>query len=94
MWTVVQFALLREGDYGAGFELLADCGFRRQRAPRPNDLRPYPAAVIADLSHDTAAITRAVFDRLAGAGLGPVAVMAATADVARAANSPQALAQA
>ncbi len=93
MWTVVQFALLREGDYGAGFERLAELGLREHRAPRPHDLRPYPAAVVGDLPHDGSWITRAVFERLAAAGLAPIAVMASAADVAQAANSPQALAQ-
>lgn len=93
MWTIVQFALLREGDYAAGFDLLADHGLRRHRTPRPSDLRPYPAAVVADLPQDAAVITRTVFERLSAAGLAPVAVMASVAEVAHAANSPPALAQ-
>jgi hypothetical protein len=94
MWTVVRFALLREGDYRAAFELLAEDGLQPLRAPRRNDLRPYPGAVVADLAADSAPVTRAVFERLAAAGLAPVAVMACAVDLTSAANSPRALAQA
>jgi hypothetical protein len=94
MWTVVRFALLRERDYRAAFDLLAGEGLQPLRAPRPRDLRPYPGAVVGDLPHDSAQLTRAVFERLAAAGLAPVAVMACAVDLARAANSPRALAQA
>jgi hypothetical protein len=94
MWTVVQFALLRERDYRVAFDVLASCGFRAHRMPSRGDVRAYPAAVVADLAGDTASITRAAFERLAIAGLCPVAVMASSADVGCAANSPHALAQA
>jgi hypothetical protein len=94
LWTIVRFGLLRQGDYRAAFRVLAAEGFQPLRVPRPGDPRPYPAAAAADLSADPAAITRAVFERLAAAGVAPVAVMACAADVARAANSPAALAQA
>jgi hypothetical protein len=94
MWTIVRFALLRERDYRAAFGVLAEQGLHPLRVPRRDDLRPYPAAVVADLSADSAAITRAVFERLAAAGVAPVAVMACAVDLTRAANSPRALAQA
>jgi hypothetical protein len=94
MWTIVRFALLREGDYRAALDLLAQHGLQPLRAPPRRDRGAYPAAVVAHLSADPAAISRAVFERLAAAGVAPLAVMACAADVADAANSPRALAQA
>jgi hypothetical protein len=94
MWIVVRFALLRAGDYALGLEVLEGSGLRRHRSPGPRDLAPYPAAVVGNLSLDPAVVTRAVFERLASAGLAPVAVMAAPLDVSQAANSPRALAHA
>jgi hypothetical protein len=94
MWTIVRFALLREGDYRAAFGVLEDEGLQPLRVPRRGDLRPYPAAVVADLTADSAVISRAVFERLAAAGVAPVAVTACAIDLTRAANAPRALAQA
>lgn len=94
MWTIVQFALLREGDYRAAFDLLGPAGFKLHRAPDHGEPEAFPAAVAAETFHDPAVITRAVFEELHGAGLAPVAVAACHAAAGRPGLSAPALARA
>jgi len=94
MWTIVRFALRREKDYRAAFEILGRAGFLPHRRPGAADEGPFPAAVVADVFQDPAVITRAVFEGLDEAGLLPVAVAASHVDVAGVAPAPRALAQA
>jgi hypothetical protein len=83
MWTIVRFALLREGDYRPAFEILAHAGFQLHRTPDAAEGEAFPGAVVADLFQDPAVISRAVFDGLHEAGLGPMGVSAAHVDFAR-----------
>lgn len=91
MWTVIQFAL-RSADYRTAFELLAGAGFAPHRRPAGDPGASFPAAVVQDLFQDPAVVTRAVFEALDEAGLGPVAVAAAHVDVGGRARSRTALA--
>jgi hypothetical protein len=84
MWTIVRFGLLADGDYRAAFDLLAHAGFQLHRTPAEQGRGPFPAAVVADLFQDPVVVSRAVFDGLHEAGLGPVGVSAAHVDVGRA----------
>lgn len=93
MWTIVQFALRRDDDYDPAFEILANAGFQPHRKPERVAEDPFPAAVVGDVFHDPAVITRAVFGGLYEAGLLPVAVAACHVDVAGAAAAPRALAR-
>jgi hypothetical protein len=90
MWTVVQFSL-RSPDYRTAFALLAGAGFAPHRRPAASD-GAFPAAVVRDLFQDPAVVTRAVFEALDQAGLGPVAVSAAHVDVNRTAHGGTVLA--
>jgi hypothetical protein len=93
MWTIVKFALQRDVDYRAAFDLLAPAGFRLHRKPREDVREVFPAAVVAPLDgRDTAVVTRAVFEGLLEAGLHPVAVAACHLDAARPALVPAVLA--
>jgi hypothetical protein len=94
MWTFVRFELRDSGDYTAAFGLLAGAGFRLERVPAPVAPGPLPAAVALDRLAETAAVTRAVFDALHGAGLAPVGVAATHAAAVRAACGRAALARA
>jgi hypothetical protein len=91
MWTVVQFSL-RSPDYRTAFALLAGAGFAPHRRPAAASDGAFPAAVVRDLFQDPAVVTRAVFEALDQAGLGPVAVSAAHVDVNRTARGGPALA--
>jgi hypothetical protein len=78
MWTIFRFAL-SDADpraYEEAYEILEGAGF--SRAPDPvagrRGVAPFPAAVMADVRQDTAAVTRAIFDRLGEARLRPLAV--------------------
>ncbi|HEX9398786.1 MAG TPA: hypothetical protein VF912_01655 [Anaeromyxobacter sp.] len=93
MWTIVRFALRRDPDYRAGFDLLAHAGFQPHRTPGAEPEDAFPAAVVADLFQDPAVVTRAVFEALHEAGLRPVGVAAAHVDVARAHRGAAALAR-
>ena len=93
MWTIVRFALRRDLDYRPAFDLLAGAGFQPHRTPGAGGEDAFPAAVVADLFQDPAVVTRAIFEGLFEAGLGPVAVAAAHADVGRARAASGALAQ-
>jgi hypothetical protein len=83
MWTIVRFALNREGDYRPAFEILAHAGFQLHRTPDAAEGEAFPAAVVADLLQDPAVVSRAVFGGLHEAGLCPVGVSALHVDVAR-----------
>jgi hypothetical protein len=76
MWTVLRFALERPCDYPRALELLAHAGFRAHRVPdlAAAALEPLPAAAVADVLQDPAVISRAVFEALQEARLGPVVV--------------------
>jgi hypothetical protein len=89
MWTIVRFGLRSDGDYRAAFDLLAHAGLQPHRSPDAAGAEPFPAAVVADLFQDPAVVSRAVFDGLHDAGLGPVAVCAAHVDVSRRLTSPR-----
>jgi hypothetical protein len=79
MWTIFRFAL-SDADpraYEEAYEILEGAGF--SRAPEeplegPRGDPPFPAAVMADVRQGTAAVTRAIFDRLGEARLRPLAV--------------------
>lgn len=92
MWTIVRFALRRDPDYRAAFELLSAAGFQPHRTPGASGGDAFPAAVVADLFQDPAVVTRAVFEGLHEAGLLPVGVTAAHVDVGRAPCVARALA--
>lgn len=94
MWTLVRFELRDPGDYAAAFGLLAGAGFRLERTPAALAPGPLPAAVALDRLAETAAVTRAVFDALHGAGLAPVGVAATSAAHARPRRPRAALARA
>lgn len=82
MWTIVRFGLRAGGDYRAAFELLAPAGFLPHQGPGESEPGPFPASLAADTSQDPAAVTRAVFEGLARAGLGPIGVAACHAGAA------------
>jgi hypothetical protein len=94
MWTLVRFSLRHGGDYRAAFDLLAPAGFRLYRRPEDGGAGPFPAAVVSDAFQDPAAITRAVFEGLVGAGLAPVGVSACRVGVPLAEAPRRALARA
>jgi hypothetical protein len=94
MWTIVNFALQRDADYRAAFDLLAPAGFRPHRKPSEGEQDAFPAAVVAELFQDPAVITRAVFEGLHDAGLRPVGVTACHVEVARPPRAPRPLARA
>jgi hypothetical protein len=82
MWTVIRFALssAEPGRYRAAFELLGRSGFQPHR--RPGEAREVlPASVVADLFQDPAVVSRAIFEALAEARLGPVMVTGSHVDV-------------
>ncbi len=83
MLTFVRFELREPGDYASAFDLLAAAGFRQQRVPTAAAPEPLPAAVALDRLAETAAVTRAVFEALHAAGLGPVGVAATHSAAAR-----------
>jgi hypothetical protein len=83
MWTIVRFALPRKGDYRTAFQILAHAGFQLHRTPDEAEDEALPASVVADLFQDPAVVSRAVFEGLHEAGLGPVGVGALHADLAR-----------
>lgn len=91
MWTIVRFALRRDGDYRAAFELLARAGFRPHRRPEAGG-EAFPAAVVADLFQDPAVVTGAVFAGLRDAGLLPVGVSACHVEVGKRSRTAGALA--
>ncbi len=90
MWTIVRFALGRDRDYRAAFDLLRHAGFQSHRMPLGGEAEAFPAAVVADLLQDPAVVTRAVFAGLQEAGLLPVGVAAAHVDVGRAGREARA----
>ena len=94
MWTIVRFALRREKDYAAAFEILRHAGFLPRHRPATGEQGTFPAAVVANVLQDPAVITRAVFEGLEEAGLLPVAVAACHVNVAEPAAAPRALASA
>ena len=88
MWTLIRFALNSEdpAPYRAAFELLGHAGFRRHPSlDSPGASGTFPASVVANVPQDPAVVSRAVFDALTAARLGPVMVAGChTAHVARA----------
>ncbi|HEX9307450.1 MAG TPA: hypothetical protein VF894_08165 [Anaeromyxobacter sp.] len=92
MWTIVRFALLRDPDYRAAFDLLAQAGFQPHRTAGADRACAFPAGVVADLFQDPAVVTRAVFEGLLEAGLRPVGVSAAHVDVTTRHRDPAELA--
>lgn len=82
MWTVIRFSLSGAAPerYRAAFELLGRSGFQPHRRPgAANEV--LPASVVADLFQDPAVVSRAIFEALADARLGPVMVTGAHVEV-------------
>ncbi|WP_041448381.1 hypothetical protein [Anaeromyxobacter sp. Fw109-5] len=82
MWTVIRFALssAEPARYRDAFELLGRSGFQPHR--RPGEAREIlPASVVADVFQDPAVVSRAIFEALADARLGPVMVTGSHVDV-------------
>jgi hypothetical protein len=77
MWTVFRFALSGADHraYRDAYELLGRAGFVRVGDAHPRESGTVlPAAVLADVGQDPAAITAVLFEVLAAARLRPVAV--------------------
>lgn len=75
MWTLIRFSLLDDAQYLPALGLLARAGFRTLPRPAADRRDPLPAAVVADRIVDPAVASRAVFEALLGAGLGPICVI-------------------
>jgi hypothetical protein len=79
MWTIFRFALsgADRRAYDSAYAILTSAGFVRPRAPAlpPCASAQFPAAVLAFVRHDPAAVTRSIFEVLGEARLRPVGVM-------------------